>query len=113
MRATSAGSCPGAPGLMPPGASPYSPFVHVTTTVLRPSSAYRARIPPVLDDSSSGCAWTAMSVGPSDIAFTPSSSGHGGPQDTTRGLRDRAPPSRCDLGLSLMGRDDVEPEGVG
>src|SRR5450759_3464088 len=70
MHATFSGSCPGVPGLMPPGASPYSPFVHVTTTVLRPSSAYRARIPPVLDDSSSGCACTAISVGTWDIDFT-------------------------------------------
>src|SRR4029079_14719980 len=47
---------------IPPGASPSSPFVHVTTTVRKPSSAYRARTPPVLDDSSSGCACTAIKV---------------------------------------------------
>ena len=29
---------------------------------LQPSSEYRARMPPVLDDSSSGCACTAISV---------------------------------------------------
>src|SRR3954466_306464 len=62
MRATSASSWPSSPGLIPPGASPSSPFVHGTTTVRTPSSAYRARTPPVLDDSSSGCACTAISV---------------------------------------------------
>src|SRR4051794_5768646 len=62
MQATSASSWPSSPGLIPPGASPSSPFVHVTTTVRTPSSAYRASTPPVLDDSSSGCAWTAISV---------------------------------------------------
>ena len=50
------------PGLIPPGPSPSSPFVHVTTTVRTPSAAYRAKTPPVLDDSSSGCACTAITV---------------------------------------------------
>src|SRR3954471_23642787 len=62
IRATSASSWPSSPGLIPPGASPSSPFVQVTTTVRTPSSAYRASTPPVLDDSSSGCACTAISV---------------------------------------------------
>src|SRR4051794_8898660 len=47
---------------MPPGASPRSPLVHVTTIVRTPCSAYIASTPPVLDDSSSGCACTAISV---------------------------------------------------
>jgi hypothetical protein len=45
-----------------PGASPNSPFVQVTTTVRMPSAEYFASTPPVLDDSSSGCACTAIRV---------------------------------------------------
>jgi hypothetical protein len=37
-------------------------LVQVTTTVRIPSAEYRARTPPVVDASSSGCAWTAISV---------------------------------------------------
>ena len=64
--------------LDPARASPSSPFVHVTTTVRTPSSAYRARTPPVLDDSSSGCACTAISVS-------------GVPSPSTTGLVDGRP----------------------
>src|SRR5438270_427712 len=62
MRATSSGSWPSSPGLILPGASPSSPLVQVTSTVRTPCAEYRARVPPVLFDSSSGCAWTAISV---------------------------------------------------
>src|SRR5215472_3807417 len=60
--ATACSSCPSSPGLTPPGASPNSPFVQVTTTVRMPWPEYVASTPPVLDDSSSGCACTAISV---------------------------------------------------
>src|SRR5712691_12159843 len=60
--ATSVASCPSVPGLTPPGASPNSPFVQVTTIVRTPSSPYLARAPPVLDATSSGCACTAIKV---------------------------------------------------
>src|SRR5262249_25204228 len=42
--------------------SPTAPSVHVTRIVRTPSAAYRARMPPVLMHSSSGCAWTASRV---------------------------------------------------
>src|SRR5207244_12767519 len=62
MATTSASSWPSSPGFTPPGASPSSPLVHVTTTVRMPSAAARARTPPVLMASSAGGAWTAMRV---------------------------------------------------
>src|SRR3954462_5371139 len=67
VSATIAPSWPAAPGLTPPGPSPSSPLVQVTSTVRIPSAAYRANTPPVLDDSSSGWACTAISVSGSVI----------------------------------------------
>src|SRR5258705_10328385 len=40
---------------------PRSPLVAVTRYVVTPSAAYRASVPPVPNDSSSGCASTHMS----------------------------------------------------
>ncbi len=53
---------PGSPGLAPLASSPISPFVQVTTTVCTSAADYLARMPPVLDASSSGWAWTAIKV---------------------------------------------------
>src|SRR6516164_7868391 len=90
--ATACASWPSSPGLTPPGASPNSPFVQVTTTVRMPWPEYVASTPPVLDDSSSGCACTAISV---SLSAMPQACLIGGPPGYAGQLCDQCLPFQC------------------